>query len=93
MHICFGLNGIKEANWKKIKHIQKRIALKLFYYLNDSKKSTYDKNFRLTVENLKKEYLAKNKDIKELVKYIQVNTFKEMAKDKFLLNGFMITMN
>ena len=85
MHMCVGLNGMEDVNWKKdYTYLEAFCFEAIFYYLREGKMYDCEKNFKMIVEELKNEYLEKEKSMDGLLKYIQINTFKRMAKDKIL---------
>jgi hypothetical protein len=86
MHICVGLNGVKDVRWNRDYTLLEAFCFEaIFYYLKEGEMSVVEKNFKSIVRKLKNEYLHKNKTTNGLLKYIQTNTFQEMGKDKILI--------
>jgi hypothetical protein len=90
MHICVGLNGVKDAKWNRDYTLLEAFCFEaIFYYLKEGEMSVVDNNFKLVVENLKNKYLNKNKTTNGLLRYIQINTFLEMEKDEILVKRLL----
>jgi hypothetical protein len=85
LHVCVGLNGMKEAQWKKdYTHLEAFCFEAIFTYLRDTKKSGFMKNFVAITKSLKKSYIATYKTTKGLLNYVRSTSFKKMETDRIL---------
>jgi hypothetical protein len=85
IRVCVGLNGIKEAKWKKDYTLLEAFCFEaVFVCMQDREKSTFMKTFTSGTKELKKSFLAKNNSTKGLLEFVRLGTFERMLKDKVL---------